>query len=212
MREPRVTYLPRPITLSGLLAGGEHRMFVAQGTGLSVNLEYNLHGISVYVTGPNGWDQNFESMTGDPADQAPAWEHASKLLARAFGTQTPTSELADEDDDLLVSTAAAAISAHRGRKTAALAARNAEHIFTPSIERGWASRGGRRKLTPAQREALATGAQHNGLIRRAVDAPITTLKALIKLGYATPIEGPYQGRTTLIGAALTALGSKLVTT
>jgi hypothetical protein len=86
MNEPRVTYLSAAITLADLLAPGEHRIFVAQGTGYSVHLDYTWQGICVYVTDTDGWDQSFETFTGNPQHQRPTWEHATGLLAEVFET------------------------------------------------------------------------------------------------------------------------------
>lgn len=86
MREPRVTHLPKAIELGDLLAPGEHRIFVATGTGFSVHLDYTWQGICVYVTDRGGWDEDFETFTGNPQHQRPAWEHATGLLAEVFET------------------------------------------------------------------------------------------------------------------------------
>src|SRR5262245_48950619 len=89
-RDIRVCYpdISKPVTLSGVLAPGEHRGFVANG--YTVHLEHNLYGISVYVTGPEGLDKSFPSLVRiDPTDQTQAWEHANKLFAQLVAATAP---------------------------------------------------------------------------------------------------------------------------
>jgi hypothetical protein len=209
----RITYLSTPVTLTGLVAPGERRVFVGRGTGYSVWLAREVWGLMVYVTGPNGVAKEFESFKGDSADQTAAWEHATKLLARVFGTIGAETADEEQSDDFLTVTAAASIAAHRERKAAKVtpvepvteAAREG-HAFDPYARRGWASRGGRTKMTPAQRRALQSGLA-TGTVERGVEASISTLRTLVKNGWAEPVEdSTWHGRPTLVAAALTKSG------
>lgn len=217
----RVTYLAKPVTLTDLLAPGEHRIFVATGTGLSIHIASNLHGIQTYVTGPMGIDNRFGGTDSTPENQAEAWAHATTLLADAFATtetveteavetvveeptqaDTPTAaiveELAPAVDELVTITAAASITAHRQRKTAV-------QLAGIPTDRGWAARGCRVKMNTARYE-LMNNADTSGRIHRGPDATITQLKTLIKMRWAEPIEGTWRGRPSLIGAMLNDAG------
>lgn len=137
-------------------------------------------------------------------------------------------ELSDVDDDLLMTTTLDAINAHRQRKAVAnllaatqaeIAAENTETPDAPAARPRPAYANVTKthhKMTATQRRALQAAVRDCGVIMSSKTASVTTLRALIRHGWATDIEGlkvDKHGReyTTLAGARLTPAGYKAAT-
>lgn len=210
--EPRTTWLSAPIALSGLLAGGEHRTFAVRGTSHAVRLSATIHGITVWVTGNHGVDTDFECFLGDPCDQAPAWAHATELLAQVFATAP--AEVIEQVEPaparriMVVDGYNRWAGRNQGVPVTALAppTRAERRIHAPRPVMGC-------DLTDTQIEALAEARdQHDGIVHRGGYFNVRTLNVLIRRGYAVGIDGEWWSKgyrrniPAIVAAKLTPRG------